>query len=83
MWRNVAKYLTGQPHGRTMIIELWILAGFLFLVLVGVIILVIIGSLIRFFPATLAAIFVLIFTGNWILAGLAFLIIAIIMAVAK
>jgi len=75
--------LTGVPHGRAMIIELWILAGFLFLVIVGVIILVIIGSLIRFFPATLAAIFVLMFTGNWLLAGLAFLVVAMIMAAAK
>ncbi|MHC1709731.1 MAG: hypothetical protein AB9819_04930 [Methanomassiliicoccales archaeon] len=66
-----------------MIVELWILAAFLFLVIVGVIILLVIGSLIRFFPATLAAIFVLMFTGNWLLAGLAFLVVAIIMAVAK
>ena len=78
-----ANYLTDHPHGRTMVIELWILAAFLFLVIVGVIILLIIGSLIRFFPATMAAIFVLMFTGNWILAGVAFLIVAIIMAVAK
>lgn len=83
MLRNVAKYITAHHHGRAMIVELWILAGFLLLVIVGVVILVIIGSLIRFFPATLAAIFVLMFTGNWILAGLAFLVVAIIMAVAK
>lgn len=75
--------MTGGVHGRAMIIELWILAGFLFLVIVGVVILLIIGSLIRFFPATLAAIFVLMFTGNWLLAGLAFLVVAIIMAAAK
>jgi len=31
----------------------------------------------------LAAIFVLMFTGNWLLAGLAFLVVAIIMAAAK
>jgi hypothetical protein len=66
-----------------MIIELWILAAFIFLVVVGVIVLLVIGSLIRFFPATLAAIFVLMFTGNWILAGLAFLVVAIIMAAMK
>ncbi|HQN75501.1 MAG TPA: hypothetical protein PLR51_04645 [Methanomassiliicoccales archaeon] len=66
-----------------MFIELWILVGFLFLVIIGAIILLLIGSLIRFFPATLAAIFVLMFTGNWLLAGLAFLVVAIIMAVAK
>ncbi|MBP7087298.1 MAG: hypothetical protein KBA58_04495 [Methanomassiliicoccales archaeon] len=75
--------MTGKPHGRAMIIELWMLAGFLFLVMVGVIILLIIGSLIRFFPATLAAIFVLMFTGNWLLAGLAFLVVAIIMAATR
>jgi hypothetical protein len=63
-----------------MVVELWTLAAFLFLVVVGVMILVVIGSLIRFFPATMAAIFVLMFTGNWLLAGLAFLIVAIIMA---
>ncbi len=67
-----------------MIIELWVLAIFLFLVIVGIVILVVlVGSLIRFFPATLAAIFVLLFTGNWLLAGLAFLIVAIIMVVLK
>lgn len=66
-----------------MLIELWILAGFLVLVIVGVIILLVIGGLIRFFPATMAAIFVLMFTGNWLLAGLAFLVVAIIMAATK
>ena len=67
-----------------MIIELWVLAIFLLLVIVGIVILVVlVGSLIKFFPATLAAIFVLLFTGNWLLAGLAFLIMAIIMVVAK
>lgn len=66
-----------------MFVELWILAGFLLLVVFGAIILLIIGSLIRFFPATLAAVFILMFTGNWLLAGLAFLVVAIIMAVAK
>ena len=66
-----------------MAVELWVMAGSLLLVVVGVIILLVIGSLIRFFPATLAAIFVLMFTGNWLLAGLAFLIVAIIMAVTR
>jgi len=66
-----------------MIIELWILTAFVLLVVVGVIILLVIGSLIRFFPATLVAIFVLMFTGNWLLAGLSFLVVAIIMAVVK
>ena len=67
-----------------MIIEPWVLAIFLLLVIVGIVILVVlVGSLIRFLPATLAAIFVLLFTGNWLLAGLAFLIVAIIMVVAK
>lgn len=66
-----------------MIIELWMLAAFVLLVVVGVIILLVIGSLIRFFPATMAAIFVLMFTGNWLLAGLSFLVVAIIMAVVK
>lgn len=67
-----------------MIIELWVLAIFLLLVIVGIVVLiVVVGSLIRFFPATLAAIFVLLFTGNWLLAGLAFLVVAIIMAFAK
>ncbi len=75
--------MTGKPHGRAMIIELWILAAFIFLVMVGAIILLVIGSLIRFFPATIAAIFVLMFTGNWLLAGSAFLVVAIIMAAAK
>lgn len=50
---------------------------------VGMIILLVIGSLIRFFPAIMAAIFVLMFTGNWLLAGLAFLIVATIMAVTR
>lgn len=75
--------MAGEPHGRVMFVELWILAGFLLLVVFGAIILLIIGSLIRFFPATLAAVFILMFTGNWLLAGLAFLVVAIIMAVAK
>lgn len=66
-----------------MVIELWILAAFLVLVIVGAIILVVVGSLIKFFPATMAAIFVLMFTGNWLLAGLAFLVVAIIMAATK
>ncbi len=66
-----------------MIIELWIMAAFIFLVIVGVIILLVIGSLIKFFPATIGAIFVLMFTGNWLLAGLAFLVVAIIMAAKK
>jgi hypothetical protein len=67
-----------------MIIELWVLAIFLFLVIVGVVILIVlVGSLIRFFPATLVAILVLLFTGNWLLAGLAFLIVAIIMVILK
>ncbi|MHC1680393.1 MAG: hypothetical protein AB9860_03970 [Methanomassiliicoccales archaeon] len=66
-----------------MIIELWILAAFIFLVIVGVIVLIIIGSLIKFLPATVMAIVVLILTGNWLLAGLAFLVVAIIMAATK
>lgn len=75
--------MAGERHGRVMFVELWVLAGTILLVIVGAIILLIIGSLIRFFPATLAAVFVLMFTGNWLLAGLAFLVVAIIMAVAK
>jgi len=74
--------LTGDRHGRTMTIELWILAAFL--VLVGVLVLVIVvSSLIKFFTAIMAAIFVLMFTGSGLLAGAAFLVVAIIVAVAR
>jgi len=53
-------------------------------VIIGIVVLVVlVGSLIRFFPAIMAAIFVLMFTGSWLLAGLAFLTVAVIMAIVK
>jgi|GEM_PF-1494342 len=67
-----------------MIIELWVLAIFLLLVMVGIVILIVlVGSLVKFFPATVVALIVLLVTGNWLLAGLAFLIVAIIMVALK
>jgi len=74
--------LTDNRNGRAMIIELWILA--VFLVLIGILVLVIVvSSLIKFFTAIVAAIFVLMFTGSGLLAGAAFLVVAIIVAVAR
>lgn len=74
--------MTDNRNGRAMIIELWILA--VFLVLIGILVLVIVvSSLIKFFTAIVAAIFVLMFTGSGLLAGAAFLVVAIIVAVAR
>jgi hypothetical protein len=52
------------------------LAWLLFLLLVGIgvlVLLLVVGSLILFLPATLVALIVLLLTGSWTLAGLAFL----------
>ena len=65
-----------------MIIEMGLL-GILFfavLVVVGLLIIVfVIGSLIAFLPATIIAGVVLLLTGSWFDAGIAFLIIAALM----
>ena len=65
-----------------MIIEMGLL-GILFfavLVVVGLLIIVfVIGSLIAFLPATIIAVVVLLLTGSWFDAGIAFLIIAALM----
>ena len=59
-----------------------ILAILLFLLLVGIgimVLLLVVGSLILFLPATLAALIVLLLTGSWTLAGVVFLVVALLM----
>jgi hypothetical protein len=65
-----------------MIIEMGLLGLLVFavLVVIGLLIIVfVIGSLIAFLPATIIAIVVLLLTGSWFYAGIAFLIIAALM----
>jgi len=45
------------------------------------IIIFIVGSLITFLPATLIAIVVLLLTGSWLYAGIAFVVIAVLMII--
>jgi len=67
-----------------MLIGLALILAFLFLIAMGILIIVlVIGSLIMFLPATLVALAVLILTGSWLWAGLAFLVVAIIMVLFK
>jgi hypothetical protein len=69
-----------------MIIEMGLVALLVFavLVVIGILIIVfIIGSLITFLPATIIAIIVLLLTGSWFYAGIAFLLIAVIMIIFK
>ena len=69
-----------------MIIEMGLLGLLVFavLVVIGLLIIVfVIGSLITFLPATLIAIAVLLLTGSWYYAGIAFLIIAVLMIIFR
>jgi hypothetical protein len=69
-----------------MIIELGLLALLVFavLVVIGILIIIfVIGSLIMFLPATIIAIVVLLLTGSWYFAGIAFLIIAVLMIIFR
>jgi hypothetical protein len=69
-----------------MLIELGLLALFIFaiLVVVGILIIVfVIGSMIMFLPATIIAIIVLLLTGSWFLAGMAFLVVAVLMVIFR
>ena len=69
-----------------MIIELGLLGLLVFavLVIIGILILVfVVGALISFLPATLIAIVVLLLTGSWIYAGIAFLIVAVLMIIFR
>jgi hypothetical protein len=69
-----------------MIIEFGLLALLVFAVLVVIGILIIffiIGSLITFFPATVIAVVVLLLTGSWFWAGVAFLAIAVFMIIFR
>jgi hypothetical protein len=65
-----------------MIVEMGLLGLLVFavLVVIGLLIIVfVIGSLIAFLPATIIAIVVLLLTGSWFYAGIAFLVIAALM----
>ena len=69
-----------------MIIEMGLLGILVFavLVVIGLLIIVfVIGSLITFLPATIIAIVVLLLTGSWFYAGIAFLIIAVFMIIFR
>lgn len=69
-----------------MLIELGLLALFIFtiLVVVGILIIIfVIGSMIMFLPATIIAIIVLLLTGSWFLAGIAFLVVAVLMVLFR
>jgi hypothetical protein len=69
-----------------MIIEMGLLGLLVFAVLVVIglmIIIFVIGSLIMFLPATVIAIVVLLLTGSWFYAGIAFLIIAVLMIIFR
>jgi hypothetical protein len=69
-----------------MIIEMGLLGILVFAVLVVIgllIIIFIIGSLITFLPATIVAILVLLLTGSWFNAGIAFLIVAVLMIIFR
>jgi hypothetical protein len=69
-----------------MIIELGLLGLLVFAVLVVIgllIIIFVIGSLIMFLPATIIAIVVLLLTGSWFYAGMAFLVIAVLMIIFR
>ena len=61
-----------------------VLPFFLLLVGIGALFLIfVVGSLILFLPATIVALIVLLLTGSWAWAGLAFLIVALLMVVFK
>jgi hypothetical protein len=67
-----------------MILGLIVIALFLLFIGIGILILVlVVGSLIMFLPATIVAFIVLILTGSWLYAGLAFLIVALLMILFK
>ena len=69
-----------------MIIEMGLFGLIVFAVLVVIglmIIIFVIGSLIMVLPATVIAIVVLLLTGSWFYAGIAFLIIAVLMIIFR
>jgi hypothetical protein len=69
-----------------MVIEFGLLALLVFaiLVVIGILVIVfIIGSLLMFLPATIIAIVVLLLTGSWYYAGIAFLIVAFLMIIFR
>jgi hypothetical protein len=64
--------------GKVMVGPLDVFLGLIILVLIGSIIIFIVGALIFFIPAFIVAGVVLLFTGDNNLAGIAFLVIAIL-----
>lgn len=69
-----------------MIIELGLVGLLVFavLVVIGILIIVfVVGALISFLPATIVAIVVLLLTGSWLYAGIAFLVIAVLMIIFR
>jgi hypothetical protein len=69
-----------------MIIEMGLLGLLVFAVLVVIgllIIIFVVGSLIMFLPATVIAVVVLLLTGSWFYAGIAFLVIAVLMIIFR
>jgi len=69
---------------RTMALGILLIMLFLLLVGIGALVLVlVVGSLIMFLPATIVAFIVLLLTGSWAWAGLAFLMVALLMVLFK
>jgi hypothetical protein len=74
------------PGIRMVLVELGIVGGILGLIILIIAILIlvfIIGTLIAFLPATLAGIIVWLLTGDFTLGAIAFLVIALIMVLAR
>ena len=73
-----------RPSKHTMVFNLLLILVFLLLVGIGVLVLVlVVGSLIMFLPATIVALIVLLLTGSWAMAGLAFLAVALLMVLFR